>query len=130
MEKQSTAFILRLYFAVVSAVTLFTVMFAAVDLLQIGLKTYVIKVADQPEWMEDCSNANLNKPIMAEGEEKPTDEEMFAQCEARNENTIDNYHRSKASNAVRNLAMLIVAAPLFAVHFRVIYKDWKLMHKE
>ena len=130
MERQSTAFILRLYFAVVSAVTLFTLMFAAVDLLQIGLKTYVITGADQPEWLEDCANAKLNRPIVAEGETALTDEELFAQCEARNESTISSYQRSKASNAVRNLSLLIVAAPLFAVHFRTLYRDWMAMHKE
>lgn len=125
-------FILRLYFAVVSAVTLFTVMYAAVDLLQIGLKTYVIKGADQPEWLEDCANASVNygKPVIAEGETAPTDEELLAQCEARNESTIDNYHRSKASNAVRNLSLLIIAAPLFAIHFRTLYRDWMAAHNE
>lgn len=130
MERQSTAFILRLYFAAVSTVTLFTVMFAAVDLLQIGLKTFVIKSADQPEWMENCATATQNRPIVAEGEKELTDEEIVAQCETRNDATIENYQRTKASNAVRSLSLIIIAAPLFGIHFRTLYRDWMAMHKE
>ncbi len=132
MEHSSTTFILRLYFAVVSVITLFTVMFAGVELLTIGLKTYVITSADQPDWVEDCSATSVQqaKPATVQGTTPLTDEELKAQCAQRNVTSLENYKRSKASNAVRNLAMLIVALPLFVVHFRVIYKDWKLAHSE
>ncbi|MEK7665850.1 MAG: hypothetical protein AAB337_03160 [Patescibacteria group bacterium] len=135
MEKQSTAFILRLYFAVVSTITLFTMMFAGVELLTIGLKTYVITAADQPDWIESCTGTGGLKqtaePVaVVDGEDAPTEEELKAQCADRNANSLENYKRTKASNAVRNLAMLIVAVPLFVVHFRVLYRDWMALHKE
>ena len=45
---EAGTFILRVYFAVVSAVTIFTLMFAAVDLLNIALKNWVFTAADVP----------------------------------------------------------------------------------
>jgi len=38
---------------------------------------------------------------------------------------MENYGREKANNAVRNLALIVVSLPLFILHFRVVYRDWK-----
>lgn len=123
---KASSFILRLYFALVSAVTLFTLMFGAIDFLTLGLKTYVFTSADVPDYLENCSESiRWNKPILSEGQTMPTDEELLKQCEARNESSIESYHRQKATQAVRNLALIIVSLPLFIVHFRIVYRDWK-----
>lgn len=124
------SFIIRIYFAVVSAVTLFTLMFGAIDLLTIGLRQ-VIPGANQPEYgLEDCSNLTDRYPVGKVVEEtsptvEPTDEELRAACEARNADALRNWESQQAANTVRNIALIIISLPLFVIHFRVVYKDWK-----
>lgn len=119
---KASSFILRLYFAVISAVTLFVLMFGAIDLLSIGLKTYVFTAADVPSYLENCSESSL---FRAPDSDEVSEEEIFAKCESRNEATVANYGIEKAENAVRNLALIIVSLPLFILHFRIVYRDWK-----
>lgn len=117
---------MRLYFAVVSAVTLFILMYGLVDLLSIGMKQYIFTAADVPTYLEVCDGGGI-KPL--EGENAPTPEEQRAECEARNAAQIENYERQKADTAVRNLALIIISLPLFLFHFRVVFKDWRSEHK-
>lgn len=124
---KGSSLILRLYFAVVSAVTLFTLMFGAIDLLSIGLKTYIFTAADVPDYLENCSTVTSRYPYtepVKVGEERLSEEELRKQCEARNADSIDSYMRTKASQAVRNLALVIISLPLFLLHFRIVYRDW------
>lgn len=128
---KGSSIILRIYFGVVSAVTLFTLMYGAIDFLTIGLKTYVFTAADMPTWLESCDSAAPRYPeAKIEGQKEYTDEELTAMCEARNADAIGNYERQKADDAVRNLALIIVSLPLFLIHFRVVYRDWKLERNE
>lgn len=122
---KSSSFILRLYFAVISAITLIVLMYGTIDLLAAGLKTYVIPAADVPDYLENCNNLSPRYPVAVDTTStQPTDEELKAQCEARNEDSIMSYERMKASAAVRNLALIIVSLPLFLLHFRIVHKDW------
>lgn len=121
---KASAFILRLYFAVIAAVTLFTLMFGTVDLLNIGLKTYIFQAADVPSYTEDCADPyKFREPINTDSDEQ-TEEEAFAACERRNESSQTRYEQQKASDAVRNLAIILVSLPLFILHFRIVYRDW------
>jgi hypothetical protein len=119
---KGSSLILRLYFAVIAAVTLFTLMFGAIDLLTLGLKTYVIKAADTPDYLQSCSNP-VPYPVDVTAKQ-PTVEEQQKQCEAVNAETISNYQRTKASSAVRDIALVLITLPLFLLHFKVVYRDW------
>lgn len=125
--------ILRIYFGVVSAVTLFTLMYGAIDMLTIGLKTYVITAADTPSYgLVNCDSADAQyqfgsytKPVETGSTTVTlTQEEMKARCEASNDTTMENYRREKANNAVRDIATVLVSLPLFITHFRIVYRDW------
>jgi hypothetical protein len=119
---KSSSLILRLYFAVVSAVTLFTLMYGLIDVLTVGLKTYVITAADVPDYLQNCANpVPYPVDVTTSG---PTMEAQRKQCDAVNEETISNYNRQKASTAVRDIALILVTLPLFLIHFRVVHKDW------
>ncbi|MBT3230619.1 hypothetical protein HN358_02450 [Candidatus Uhrbacteria bacterium] len=126
--KEASSFIIRLYFAVVAAVTFFTLMFGTADLLNMGLKTYVFPAADTPEWLQSCSETRSAKYMYED--EGLTSEEILAECETYNQESIDNYHRTKASDAVRNLSLILIALPLFLIHFRIVYRDWKNLIKK
>ena len=141
MQNQDSmnSFVLKLYFAVVSAVTLFTFMFGLIDFLDIGLRTYVFNVADKPGYLLDCADrANLRSQFgyefskgaepATDNDREPTSEELIARCEAQNETAWESYRIEKANRAIRNLALILVTAPLFAIHFRSVYKDWISSH--
>lgn len=120
-----------MYFAVIAAITLVTLMYGAIDLLATGLKTYVITAADVPDYIENCSTASTRypQPVATKEYTPPTPEQITKECEARNLDAVTSYQRMKASNAVRNLALILIASPLFALHFRFVYRDWIEEHK-
>ena len=109
-------------------------MFGAIDLLSIGLKTYIIGSADVPSYLENCDVPNpgfyggVGEPLTKtiDGTSRAyTEAELKAQCESRNATSIQNYRQQKAEAAVRNLALILVSLPLFIIHFRIVYRDWK-----
>lgn len=119
--------IIRIYFALVAAVTLFTLMFGAIDFLTIGIKK-IVPGADQPSWMESCTESSLRTmyPPVTDGKTPAiTPEQMKADCEQRRADAIENYRREQAQQIARNIALLLVSIPLFAVHFRIVLRDWK-----
>ena len=121
---------MRIYFALISIVTLCILMFGLIDILRIGLKAYVFPAADVPTYLESCEPGSGRfiepKPVATPEEvEQPSIEEQQAQCEARNADALENYQRAKADSAVRNLAMIIVSLPLFILHFRIVFRDWR-----
>lgn len=132
---KGSSLILRIYFGVVAAVTLFTLMYGAIDFLTIGLKTYIFTAADVPEYgIANCDSADAKYQygtVPAPTKAAPdatrdlTDEELKARCEASNTTALENYKSQKANQAVRNLALILVSLPLFVLHFRVVYRDWK-----
>ncbi len=139
---KGSSLILRIYFGVVSAVTLFTLMWGAIDFLTIGLKTFVFTSADVPEYgLLNCDDPNalegwygkpveVSRPAAGTEGETLTAEEQKARCEASNATTMENYTTQKANNAVRNLSLILVSLPLFILHFRVVYRDWKAERNE
>lgn len=138
---KGSSLILRIYFGVVAAVTLFTLMYGAIDFLTIGLKTYVFTAADVPDYgLVNCDGPDAgyqfgtrSVPVTKDnttGTETLSAEETKARCEAANATTLENYKTQKANQAVRNLALILVSLPLFIIHFRVVYRDWKNEHND
>ncbi len=133
---KGSSLILRIYFGVVAAVTLFTLMYGLIDFLTIGLKTYIFTSADVPEYgIVNCDSPDAGYqfgsrpvPVTKEnttGTETFTTEETALRCAASNDTALENYNIQKANSAVRNLALILVSLPLFIIHFRVVYRDWK-----
>jgi hypothetical protein len=120
--------IMRIYFALVSAVTLFVFMFGLIDILRIGMKTYIFTAADVPTYLESCDGGSMYAPAtdkLSEPNTQISTEQLKAECNSRNAAAIDNYRRQKADAAVRNLAMIMVSLPLFIGHFSIVYRDWR-----
>lgn len=131
---KGSSLVLRIYFGLISAVTLFTLMFGTIDFLTTGLKTYIFTAADVPSYgLINCDSPDAKyqygiRSVPIETGYKDvtlSDEEIRERCEAANATTMENYYREKAENAVRNLALIIVSLPLFILHFRIVYKDWR-----
>ncbi len=109
-------------------------MFGAIDLVSLGLKSYIFKVADVPDYLENCSNVLMGYPAapvpMTKDYVKPDEAALRKDCEARNVTNVENYRRMKATNAIHDIALIIIALPLFGLHFRFVYKDWLEERKE
>ena len=126
---KSTQIIRSLYFYAVSIVALFMLVFSCVDLVNIGLKTWVFKNAD-PSYSR-CIPGNYGvygtKPTSATGitdENTPTGPTQ-EQCDLQNKQNQENISRQNQSSAVRDFSMLVIALPLFLFHFRIVQKEWK-----
>ncbi len=131
---KTSSFIIKLYFAVISAVTLITLMYGLIDFVSLGLKTYVFKAADVPSYLPTCGDQAYYEAYYGSSElrakpnaEPPaiTAEQAQADCERGRQDAIDNYYSQKANDAVRDFALVLVSLPLFLIHFRFVYRDWK-----
>ncbi len=100
--------ILRIYFALVSFVTLMILVFAVGDLLNLSLKTWVFPAADAPGWTSVCDLSY----------QEQTDCDRLAENERRNAMV------QKQQSAVRDISMLLVSTPVFWLHFRIVHRDW------
>lgn len=118
-----------IYFYTVSIIALFMLVFSCVDLVNLGLKTWVFKNAE-PMYSRCIpgSDGASNIPPRAPGDNSlnlyaagPTQ----AQCDLQNKQNDENLTRQNQSSAVRDFSMLAVALPLFLFHFRIVQKEWK-----
>ncbi len=107
--------ILRIYFALVAFVTLMILVFSTGDLLNLALKTWVFPMADQPSYVSVCDKT-------APG--------GTADCDKIAENERLNNTIQKQQSAVRDISLLLIAAPIFWLHFRIVYRDWQELQKE
>ena len=99
--------ILRIYFALVAFVTLMMLIFSVSDLINIGLKTFVFKAADQ------------SYPMFCD-----LSYQTQEQCDQQKSQNEQQMVVDKQQSAVRDISMLLVSAPLFWLHFRVVHRDW------
>ena len=100
--------ILRIYFTLVAFVTLMILIFSVSDLVNIVLKTYVFPAADRAEYTTYCD-------LQYQTQE---------QCDTQKGNDQEAAMVRKQQSAVRDIALLVVAAPLFWLHWRIVYRDW------
>ena len=109
----------RIYLYLFSFIGLILVIIGCVQLVNLGLKAYIFKAADQ------YYSYPVPTPVSADGNMKgtttsvpttPTD----AQLQAYQDEQTNSNRESTAANAI---AMIIVGVPLYYYHWRVIQKD-------
>lgn len=111
--------ILKIYFSLVSFVTLMMLIFSVSDLINNLLKTYVFTAADDVEWATYCDR------IMLKENEMETEEQAEIRCKEQEAREEKASQVRKQQAMVRDISLLVVSAPLFALHFRIVYRDWK-----
>jgi len=127
---KATQTIRSIYFYAVSIIALFMLVFSAVDLINIGLKTWVFKNADPSYSVCIPGNSGTyNGPMIPASTDpniktQPTGPTQ-AECDLQNKQNQENISRQNQSSAVRDLSLLLVALPLFLFHFRIVQKEWK-----
>ncbi len=114
----------NVYLYLVSAVTLFMLMFALVSLVNLGLRTWIFPMADETPYYakpvtEYCLPDTNGKQTCPSAEER-------AKLEAQDkERQTEEQTRQRQRELVQNFSMIIVAGPLFVYHWLVIKKDRK-----
>lgn len=126
--------ILRVYFALVSLITLVILIFSVSDAINIGLRTYIFTEADQADvypayecqqWRDLPRAAWPKEDTTLSNFAQLSDEEKQAFCDRRAQDELKRNRARKQRDAVRDIALLLVSAPLFWLHFRIVYRDWK-----
>ncbi len=104
-----------IYFYLVSFVALFMIVFSVVDLVNLGLKTFVFTQADKNMYsypVYPCSDttspdgAKVTTPC-------PTKEEMEKEV-------ADNLRIQRQQSLVRDVSMLFISLPLYLYHWMII----------
>jgi len=114
----------NVYLYLVSAVTLFMIMFAVVSMVNLGLRTWIFPQADDYNYsiklpQDYCTPDTSGKQVCPPAEER---EKM----EAREKLMQDQQKtQSRQRDLVTNISMLLVAIPLFTYHWMVIRKEQK-----
>lgn len=99
--------ILRIYFTLVAFVTLMMLIFSVSDLVNITLKTFVFPAADRADYATYC-DPSMTQTLCDEAKARDQEQALV----------------TKEQSAVRDIALLIVAGPLFWLHWRIVYRDW------
>lgn len=121
----------QLYFYAATLIFLIMSVIATISLLNLGLKTYVFTKADMAFGQQCDETGNMYyapKPVPAPGEAAPAARELTAQEKAANKatcerNLADQKSAEHQRDLVQYLSMLVVAAPLFFLHFKWVQKD-------
>lgn len=117
--------ILRIYFALVSFVTLMMLVFSVSDLINLGLKKYIFTEANKEPWSTSYCERQYVKESVLE-----TEENMKDRCKRQETQEIYAAKIRNQQSLVRDISMLIVSLPLFILHFRIVLRDWKELKKE
>lgn len=113
----------NVYLYLVTAVTLFMIVFAVVDMINLGLRTYVFTKIDQADVQ------NMYPPAVVYDEATkaklgtcPTIPVNVAEQEKRQQ---DQQAANRQRDLVTNISLLVVALPLFGYHWLLIRRDRK-----
>ncbi|MFH1193144.1 MAG: DUF5671 domain-containing protein [Candidatus Jorgensenbacteria bacterium] len=111
-----------IYLYLFSLVGLVLVIIGLVQFVDLGLKAYVFTKAEEvivyPEYPAKPIPSAINK-----SESEPTAEELAQYRTAQEATQRQQNESNRARTASNALALIIIGAPLFAYHWRIIQRD-------
>jgi len=113
----------QIYFYAATLIFLIMSVVALISLLNLGLKTYVFTKADMA--YDSCASVPMAAPAPVEKGQPaaPTADELARQKADCEKNQADQRDAQRQNQLVQYLSMLIVAAPLFWLHFKWVQKE-------
>lgn len=107
----------KIYLYLVSLVSLFIIVFGAISLLNMGLKTWVFTKADKDFYSYPMCQTEVSPD--------PTGNSVAYKCdEAEQQRRAEDAREAqKQRDAANSLAMIIVGAPVFYFHWRLARKE-------
>ena len=123
MTTSKSSLIKTIYFYLVSLISLMMVVFSTADLVNLALKIWVFPKADKQEYIEpSCA---LQIPAKMPGISEEEYQRQIKNCEANRMNEDERRSIQHQRDAVRDLSFLVVGAPLFLYHWRIIRREGK-----
>ncbi|MCX6781159.1 MAG: hypothetical protein NT003_03555 [Candidatus Magasanikbacteria bacterium] len=127
-KSKGATIIRNLYLYVVSAISLFMIVFALVSLVNLGLRTWIFPKAD-----DNYYSAPMGQPACVPSKDGtvvcPTAADQ-AKIDAQNKQAqADNAQAQRQRDLVQNISFLIVSLPLFTYHWMVIRRDRAESHE-
>lgn len=120
MENQSNGskskVIKSLYFYMVSFVALMMVIFSVANMINIALKTWVFTKADMDYYELSC------QMLYPTDVKAPSPDECEKQKEENRKQQENMKVAQKQRDLVRDISMILVGIPLFAIHWRIVRK--------
>jgi hypothetical protein len=109
----------KIYLFAVSLISLVIFVIGAIQIIDLGLKAWVFTRADQDFYFSECA-----RPAALPGPDGKTVPECTAeQKTAAEEQAADNRTAQKQREAATALAMIIVSAPVFFLHWRLAKRE-------
>ena len=125
-----------IYFYLIALITLMMIVFATVDLANLGLSTWVFKKADKADdWsmpapymtsevkVGETAERCADKCDLSAAEKQQIQQWLADYKNWQDQNNLRTARKQK--NAVRDISMLVVAIPLFLWHWKMIGKEAK-----
>ncbi len=125
MDQQPTGkfvVVKTIYFYLVSFVALMMVVFSVADIINLGLKTWVFTKADNYDYVSKPYGCEANFVKPDSNYKAPTIEECAKMQTEQEEQARQNREAQRQRDAVRDISMIVVGIPLFAVHWWMIRK--------
>lgn len=121
IPSNKVAIIKNIYLYLVSFVALMMIIFSAADMLNIALRTYIFTKADDfggyygyPVVCPETPTSTTGTPDRGKGECITEEEQKKRDVEMRSS--------QKQRDLVRDISFILVAAPVFAYHWRIVRK--------
>ncbi len=114
-SKSTIATVIKyLYYYIVSIVALFMIVFSVVDMVNLGLRTFIFPKADHNfyGYYGTC-------PVAVDASSTKPDPNCLSR-EQQEKIDRDNSVSQKQKDLVRDISFILVAVPLFAYHWRII----------
>jgi|GEM_PF-438049 len=108
------------YFYLVSLISLFIIVFGAIDLINIGLRTWVFPKADKNPYSYPCASG-----IYPTAEKTPNADLQRQSCLEDQKRQDETQAVQKQRDAVRDISLIVVGVPLFALHWLAIRRENK-----
>ena len=115
-----------IYFYLVSFVALMMVVWSGADMINIALKTWVFTQADNYYYDGRIVCETLPTPVADPKATAPvlSREQVIADCEKQNAASVvqqeKNHIAQRQMSIVRDISMIVVAVPLFFIHWRIV----------
>lgn len=112
----------NIYLYLVSAVSLFMIVFSLASLVNLGLRTWIFPKADDNYYypkptQEYCMFDKEGRQSCPSADERAKLEELDKQ------RAVESRTAQRQRDLVQNISMLIVALPLFVYHWMIIRRD-------
>ncbi len=112
----------QIYFYAATLVFLLMGVIALISLLNLGMKTYLFPKADFP--YGGCDSP-YPMPVPGGDAKVPGKEDPAVQQALCEKNQAAQREAQRQNTLVQYLSMLIVAVPLFGLHFKWVQKEWE-----